>query len=300
LDGRAFTVAEAVAAGVSVDRLRARDLDRALWGVRMPRGASLLERCRAALLVAPRGAFICGPTAAALHGMPIPTRFREHIRIDLAVPAPGRAVRRAGVAGRCLRITATDVVERSGIRLSSPARTWCDLAPHCSVPELVAAADWAVRGRLVDVERLRAAISAHPDHRQRAKLHAAAELVDASAESPKESELRALVALAGLPAVEGNVEVFDGRGRFVARVDLLFRAYGEVLEYHGDHHRTDLRQWRHDRTREAELESLGLHVMEVTNADLATPRLLVARIARNLQRRGWRGELAVSRWFPAG
>jgi very-short-patch-repair endonuclease len=100
--------------------------------------------------------------------------------------------------------------------------------------------------------------------------------------------------------VEGNVEVFDGRGRFVARVDLLFRAYGEVLEYHGDHHRTDLRQWRHDRTREAELESLGLHVMEVTNADLATPRLLVARIARNLQRRGWRGELAVSRWFPAG
>jgi hypothetical protein len=124
-------------------------------------------------------------------------------------------------------------------------------------------------------------------------------LLDAAAESPKESELRTLVVLADLPRPAVNATIRSPDGRFIARVDLLFEEYGEVLEYQGDHHRTDVAQWRRDRTRESELESLGLHVTEVTAADLRQPRALVERVARNLVRRGWQGHPRYSPWFPA-
>lgn len=265
----------------------------------MPLGAPLAERCRAVLLVCREDAFVSGPTAAELHGMPLPPRARAGARaeLDIGTPGPGRALRRRGVRGRSLRLHEDDVVDRAGVPVTSVARTWCDLAASLSVPELVAAADWAVRAGVASTGALRRAVERYPDHRQRAKLDAAHSLVDRASESPKESELRAIVVLGGLPRPAVNPVVFD-RGRFVARVDLLFRDFGEVLEYQGDHHRTDLVQWRRDRTRESELESLGFHVMEITNADLRRPRRLVERVAKNLHRRGWEGRPSFSPWFP--
>ncbi|MDR6905607.1 hypothetical protein J2X63_001293 [Agromyces sp. 3263] len=266
----------------------------------MPLGASLAERCRSALLVCREGAFVCGPTAAELHGMPLPPRARARARaeLDIGTPGPGRAVRRRGVRGRSLRLHEEDVVDRGGVPVTSVARTWCDLAVILSVPELVAAADWAVRARAASTAALRSAVERYPDHRQRAKLDVAHSLIDGASESPKESELRAIVVLGGLPRPAVNPVVFD-HGRLVARVDLLFRDFAEVLEYQGDHHRTDLVQWRRDRTRESDLESLGFHVMEITNSDLRRPRRLVERIVRNLHRRGWHGRPSFSPWFPA-
>ncbi|MGL1521349.1 hypothetical protein ACSTIE_23430, partial [Vibrio parahaemolyticus] len=69
--------------------------------------------------------------------------------------------------------------------------------------------------------------------------------VDGS-ESPKESALRVLLVMAGLPTPECNVEIFDG-SRFVARVDLLYRAARLVIEYDGDYHR-DPQQWSRDQS----------------------------------------------------
>ncbi|MGR2752502.1 hypothetical protein [Agromyces arachidis] len=290
-----FPVAEALEAGITIDRLRARDLDSSIHGARMPLGAGLEGRCRALLTVCRPGAVFCGPTAALLHGIPVPHRFREAARLHIAVPPDAPAVRRAGVVGRRLRIPPTEITEVRRIAVTGLERTWCDLAIDLTVPELVAAADAAIRSCTTTAEQLHAAADAYPDFRRRPKLRGALDLVDPASESPKESELRALVVLAGLPRPEANVEIRDPAGRLVGRVDLLFREFGEVLEYHGDHHRTDLRQWRRDRTREAELESLGFHVMEVTQADLDAPARLVERIARNLARRGWHGDPAISR-----
>lgn len=182
----------------------------------------------------------------------------------------------------------------------SAARAWCDLTRWCSVPELVGVADHLVRTELAPPADLAAMVRRLPDRRGTAKLRAALQLVDSASESPKESELRAMLVLAGLPQVRANVPIVD-RGRTIARVDLLFDAYGEVLEYQGDHHRTDLGQWRRDRTRESELESLGYHVTEVTAADLRdsrSARALMARVAANLTRRGWHGSLCFAPWFP--
>lgn len=296
LAARPFTVAEASDAGVHPDRLRARDLDRSVHGARMPLDPSLRERCLALVSVCRADAVVCGPTAAILHRMPVPHRFAMTTSpVHFAVPPAAPAIRRAGVSGRRLDIADQDVTAIEAIPVTTLERTWCDLAAQLSLPELVAAADALLRARRTDMVRLEAAVDRHPDHRRRPRLTTALALVDPASESPMESELRVLVVLAGLPRPEANAEVRDRDGRFVARVGLLFRQYGEVLEYHGDHHRTDLHQWRRDRTREAELESLGLHVMEVTAVDLRDPDALLDRIARNLIRRGWDGKRSVSR-----
>ncbi|MET0725006.1 MAG: hypothetical protein ABWY36_01555 [Leifsonia sp.] len=116
----------------------------------------------------------------------------------------------------------------------------------------------------------------------------ALQLLDDHSESPKESETRAIIVLAGLPRPRANVEIHAPDGRFIARVDLLFEDYAEVLEYHGDQHRTDRRQWRRDRTREADLESVGYHVTEVTDDDLHPPDAMLDRLRRILISKGWR------------
>nr|WP_162241231.1 hypothetical protein [Leifsonia sp. Leaf325] len=213
------------------------------------------------------------------------------MRPTVGVPTPARAIRRARVRGRRLTVDETDIVVTQGVRMTSPARTWCDLAAELSLPELVTAGDFLIRRRHVVVTRsqLEAAVAAYPSGRGRALLRRALELLDEGSESPKESELRVILILGGLPTPEVNVEIFDEYGKFVARVDLLIREYGEVLEYHGDHHRTDRKQWRRDRTREAELEAVGLHVTEVTDDDLTPPDAMLERLRTLLRRRGWTG-----------
>ena len=82
------------------------------------------------------------------------------------------------------------------------------------------------------------------------------------------------------PRPEVNVDITD-RGRFVARVDMLFREERLVVEYQGDYHR-DPEQWRRDEMRRAELESLGYRVTYVTAADLRDPEQLVPHLLLEL------------------
>ncbi|MUN05677.1 hypothetical protein [Agromyces luteolus] len=259
--------------------------------MRIDTDADELARHRAVLRVLRSDAFLCGRSAAQHHRLPIPPRLLGII--EVGVPDTSRAPRRRGVLGRALRVAPDDVVVDE-VRVTSAVRTFCDLARDLSVPELVAVADALATPH----PELARAIAAFPDHRLRAKLTEAARLRDIASESPKESELRALLRLAGLPVPRCQMVVTDDAGRFVARVDLAFERYGELLEYQGDHHRTDVRQWRRDRTREATLESLGFHVTDITQADLDQPRQLIERVVANLRRRGWGGAPRFSPWFP--
>jgi hypothetical protein len=294
LVAKGFSVPLARAAGVPKHRLQARDLARPYWGLRAPAATnlSILHRCQLLGLALPDHAFLSGATAAALIGMPVPLRFTEPGAIlEVAVPHPARAIRRGGVHGRRLQISSTDVVAGHGIRLTSPTRTWCDLAPSLTLAELVAAGDYLIfhKHPIATTAELAAAVAAHPGRRWRSKLLRALELLNDRSESPRESMLRVIVVTHGFPTPRANVNLYDENGRFVARVDLLFEDYREVFEYQGDHHRTDVRQWRRDLSRKAEIESLNYHVTEVTADDLAAVDPLVRRLERNLVRRGWTG-----------
>ncbi|HYI33857.1 MAG TPA: hypothetical protein VEX88_10385 [Glaciibacter sp.] len=296
-----FTVAAARSAGVHPNRLNAADLDKPHWGVRMPASGSpdFPGRCTALASALPPHVFFSGVSAAALIRIPVPLRFEPATDplIEVSVAEPARAIRRPGVRGRKLGVTATDIEFRDGIRMTTPARTWCDLAPLLTLAELVAAGDYLVfhERRMETRETLAAAVAAHPGRRWRPKLKRALALLSDHSESPKESELRVVVVTHGLPVPLINVSIYTDSGRFVARVDVLFEDFGEILEYQGDHHRTDVRQWRRDRIRESELESMGYHVTEVVAEDLADPAKLIRRIAANLRRRGWTGHPS----FPA-
>lgn len=290
-----FTITAARLAGVRPHRLDAADLKRPHWGVRVPMSGpgEFTHRCLALASALPADAFFSGVTAAALLGIPVPMRFAPAASplLEVSVANPARAIRRPGVRGRKLQVRESDVDAWRVLRLTTPARTWCDLAPFMTLGELVAAGDFLIfhERPIVTQEELAAAAANHPGRRWRRKLRRALTLLSCFSESPKESELRVVVVTHGLPEPLVNVSIHTEGGRFVARVDLLFEDYGEILEYQGDHHRSDVRQWRRDRIRESELESMSYHVTEVVADDLADPAKLVRRIERNLRRRGWTG-----------
>jgi len=83
-----------------------------------------------------------------------------------------------------------------------------------------------------------------------------------------------------------NERIFDGAGRFVAEGDLVYPDHRVLLEYEGDHHRTDLRQFRKDIHRRERLVELDWWMIRITADDLVLrPEETVARIAATLHRR---------------
>lgn len=282
---RAFTVPQAVTLGVASARLRSRDLTAPFYGTRACGGLDdLPARLRLLLEALPEHAFVAGPTAALAWDLPLPLPLERAATDVLCVGVPAREnrIRRPGIRGRALQLDPEDIALRHGIRVTTPERTWVDISEELSLPRLVAVTDRLLR---VDVSR-HDLNRAHERAGRRkpglARRERALALGDARSESPKESELRVIFHEAGLPRPELNVEIVD-RGRFIARVDMLFRDARLVVEYQGDYHR-DPAQWRRDEARRAELESLGYRVTYVTAGDLADPDLLIARIRRLLGR----------------
>lgn len=270
--------------GVSSGRLQAKRLTAPFHGVRAQRLITDLERVTALFEVLPPHTFACGPTAAVLHGMPLPLALEWQAlqRPVIGVALPANRIRRAGVVGRALQLRPGDVGVARGIRVTTPARTWVDLAALMSLPRLVAVTDHLIARRrpfisLAGLHHVHAEAGAGRGARARAD---ALMLCSAGSESPRESELRAILLLAGLPMPETNVEIYDHE-RFVARVDMLYRAAGVVVEYDGEHHVTPA-QWSRDQRRRAELESLGYRVAVVTARDFDDPTAMISRIRRYL------------------
>jgi len=282
--GHAFTVRDARLLGVSSGRLQAKRLTKPAHGARAQRALTDAERLVLLFAVLPAHAFACGPTAAALHRMPLPLAMEWQAleRPTIGVPLPANRIRRAGVSGRALAVRPGDLQEKHGIPTTTPARTWVDLAPLLSLPRLVAVTDHLIARRrpVVSFERLQHAHSAAGRGRGARARAEALLLCSSGSESPRESELRTMLVLAGLPVPETNVEIYD-HGRFIARVDMLYRAARVVVEYDGEHHVTP-RQWSRDQVRRAQLESLGYRVAVVTAGDFDDPAAMIARIRRHL------------------
>jgi Protein of unknown function (DUF559) len=118
------------------------------------------------------------------------------------------------------------------------------------------------------------------------RLRHALPLLDGGADSPMESRLRLLLVRAGLPTPVSNRDVIED-GAWLARPDLSYPEHRIAIEYEGDHHRTDRRQWKRDKGRRRLLEDHGWLVIEVIDDDVyKTPDLTVARIRAALVARG--------------
>lgn len=94
--------------------------------------------------------------------------------------------------------------------------------------------------------------------------------------------------MAGLPEPETNVDVGDMTRR-ISRVDLALIAYRLLLEYEGDQHRTDRRQWEYDVRRYEDLTAAGFIVIRVTAERFRNPREVVLATYAQLLRSGYTG-----------
>ena len=87
----------------------------------------------------------------------------------------------------------------------------------------------------------------------------------------------------GFPRPQTQIQVYDAYGQFIARLDLGWEAHMIAVEYEGDHHRTDRRQFNRDIRRYDDLAELGWLVIRVTAED--TEGTIVRRIATAFDRR---------------
>ncbi len=261
---RGFTFAEAVAAGVTPQRLRASDLEAPFHAVRVARSAaagaldgSLRDRCE---LIAPRlksFQFFSHETALALLGAPVP-RWPYRPGIHVSTHRPAREPRTRGVIGHRLQSRDPAAGVRDGLPIEHPVRAWRQAGTLWAVDDLVGAADFLVARRqpFATIEELRHEVTVMGDVPGRALVRALRDVRE-GAESPEETRLRLILTRAGLPEPELNWDLRDTAGRLIARLDLAYPAVRVGVEYDGRVHAEDARQFELDADRWSAIARAG-------------------------------------------
>lgn len=230
-----------------------------------------------AFLWSERRATITGRAAAALHGA---TWVRETSPIEMLWRNNHYP---PGIIARNERIAPDEVTVVRGVRVATAARTGFDLARHLPTTTAVAHLDDLARATRITKHDLTYLVDRYPGARGNNLARSAIDLMDAGAESPKETWLRLVLIKAGLPRPSTQIRFSDGE--FVAYLDMGWEAPMVGLEYDGKHHRLDRRQYVKDIRRAELLDDLGWHVIKVVNED--RPRDVVARTVRALAQRGY-------------
>ena len=214
-----------------------------------------------------------------VHGLPLLNITADVVHLTLTGPGFPRTLRGLRVHPELPNSVAR---QRDGDRVVHPAMAIVQSAALAGITAGVAAADAALYAGQVTRNDLEVALRVARLGPGRADARAAVDLADGLAESPGESWARVLFVSLGLPTVEPQVVIRDERGRFVGRVDFLFRAQRTIVEFDGliKYGGADGRQALIDeKRREDALRSLGYKVVRLTWRDLHDPAL-VERLIR--------------------
>jgi hypothetical protein len=245
----------------------------------VPRDADITAAVRgeAAWLWSRRRGIVAGRSAAVLHGAKW---------IDAKAPAeliyPNRHPPK-GIRTWADRIADDEVVMLRGIPVTAPARTALDLAsryPRDMAVGLIDALARATRLKMADVELL---AERYKGRRGIRRALGALDLVDAGAESPRETWLRLLLVRAGFPRPRTQIPVRDAYGQLVAVLDMGWENVKIAANYEGDHHRTDRRRFNRDIRRAEAVAELGWIDVRVTAED--TPGGVIGRVSAAWKRR---------------
>lgn len=276
---RPFTYEEALALGVSRRGLQGRSVRRLHRGVYVAADLrlTLAVRVDAALRVLPKDTVAAGVTALQLMGLDLgparPLRFLTTWPIQR---------RPAGVV--LSRVTTLPPHERDRLK-AEPA--FVTAAHQLDLVDLVAAGDWLVKRRRTTQGHLTAYV-AEASGRGSVRARRAAGLVRTRVDSVRETRLRLVLVLAGLPEPECNISLGSDEW-FIGTPDLVYQKYRVILEYEGDQHRIDGEQWNSDIGRYEEFTGEGWTVIRVTKQRLRYPRLLVQRVLDALRQGGYDG-----------
>lgn len=232
-----------------------------------------------ALLRHHAAAILSHGTAAQIYSIPLPPRLITERTVHLSMPSDSHRVRRRHMSTHRTRLAPEDHAERLGLRLTSPERTWIDLAslaPTLSRDDLVIAGDYLVQrpwvmgvGRtdpMSTIQRLHKALERRGRFAGITTAREALQLVRVGADSPPETRTRLAMVDAGLPEPQLQVPA-DLLDSYSPRADLGLVEWKIALQYEGAYHR-DADQQAADARRDAWFQSRGWLVIKVTAADL--------------------------------
>jgi very-short-patch-repair endonuclease len=239
--------------------------------------SSLAAMTVGAWLWSGRRAVITGRAAAALHGAKwVDERAPVELLWHNNHHPPGIIVRNE-------RFEPEEVASVRGLTVATAARAGFDLARHLPWTMAVTHLDALARATGITKQDLMSLMDRYRGARGNKRARSIIDLMDAGAESPKESWLRLVLIKAGLPRPRTQIRVTDGQ--LVAYLDMGWEEPRVALEYDGDHHRTDRQQYVKDIRRAEMIDRLGWHVVKVIRED--RPRDVINRVWDALARRGY-------------
>lgn len=268
-----FTRAEALAAGVSVERLRRRDIVRVSRGRYRWRGprtepaattqsgpagpeigsteAGPVHRSlplASTVLAAVPDSCASHTTAALLRSWWLPEQWVSPPTVHVIRPASRSRLERRPVVTHFSDVLDEDIVRIHGRRVTSVERTWLDCASLLTLTELVMLGDSLVRvprawaesrsEPSTTVQRLRDGVGRYAGLSGITRAREALGLIRTSSDSPKESQFRLAMLRAGLPEPTLQVECWDPEysAHFPATADLGYPGWKIALQYEGEHH----------------------------------------------------------------
>lgn len=173
----------------------------------------------------------------------------------------------------------------AGLDVTTPERTAFDIGRRGKLGRAVASLDsLAAATRIAADDVIQLALE-HPGARGLPQLRAALELVDAGAESPKETWLRLLLIGANYPRPRTQIPVLSPDGHRWYYLDMGWEDRMLAVEYDGDHHRSDPIQFAYDIRRLADIDERGWRLVRVA------PRSRQDDVLRRVQRAWMRAPL---------
>lgn len=277
--GKPIVGAEAIADGTLTRGQLRWNYSAVLPGVYLPKDTerTMFTNTMAAWLWTGRTAIIAGRAAAALHGAkwidastPIDV-IAEHTR------------RRAGVIVHEERIADDEITFVGELSVTTPVRTALDIARHLPRNLAVAHLDALAAATGVTSADALALLDRYRGARNIRAAHTALALMDAGAESPRETWLRLLLIDDGLPPPRTQIRVSDGVRQ--AYIDMGYDEPMVGLDYEGRHHSDDRDQYVYDIGRAELIERENWIDIRVVAEH--SRRFILHRVRSALSRRNW-------------
>ena len=241
------------------------------------------ERLHLLAQVLPGDAAYSHATAAAVLGASVDFPSRPHVALT-----PRRVLpQHAGFVVHARRMEADDVVIHQGLRVTSGAQAFLDLAAELPPEELVAVGDALLRATHLTTPALTARLARADRVRGVVRARACAPLLSPLAMSRPESLLRYWLVTSPLPDPQPQVAIHDRWDRVVAHGDLGYPEWRVLLEYEGRQH-ADHEQFGRDVDRYSLMGADGWLVLRFAGRHIAGPTVVVERTRRALLSRGWR------------
>ena len=280
-----WSAASARAAGLTRAQLRGPAFVRLAHDrrVRLDDAVDTPERLALLARVLPDDAAYSHGTAAALLGAPVDPPRRPHVALT-----PRRVLpQHAGLVVHARRMEAGDVVVHRGVRLTSGAQTFLDLAAGLPPAELVAVGDALLRSGHLTPAQLSDRLARAARVRGVVRARDCAPMLSPQSASRPESLVRYWLTTSPLPEPQLQVPVHDRWGQVVAHGDVGYPEWRVLLEYEGRQH-ADVAQFGRDVDRYSLMAADGWLVLRFAARHLKGPSVIVERTRRALVSRGWR------------